>query len=246
VNGQVVAQRTDSTLVEGYIGIGMDTFASSAATSCTFSNLWVWQLQNATGAAASAQPGSATLSSVQVAPEQAVAELQSQGLVPSGGSMVFQPTSADFGGEGFWYTPLAEDQAYTNVVMAGDLTFTPGTTSDTETCTLLARAEISTLGMTSAYFEVGLNNDGNLYAVDMVVGLPPAATYFAEQVDLSQPHHILFILNDNTLTLFFDGQMVANQHPINDPRAGSYALSLNSKTAATTCQISNVWVYQMD
>ncbi|MBI5958332.1 MAG: hypothetical protein HY866_06350, partial [Chloroflexi bacterium] len=245
VNGQIAAQKTDGTLVEGYVGIAMDTFENSADTHCIFNNLWVWELNSGLGPHPLQAPENAQLTRYQSSPEEAFGELKVLGFIPQGGNMVFQQDSMAFAGEGFWSTPLAEDQPYTNVVMAGELRFTPGATSDTETCTLLARVEGGGFGADYAYFELGFNNTGKLYAMDLAPGTLPAANFYAENVDLSQPHHVLFILNDNTLTLFFDGQIVANREPIQDGHPGSYAASLNAKTASTACQINNLWVYQL-
>ncbi len=246
VNRTGVLTASDDSVLEGDFGVGMDTYADSAATSCVFDQVWGWNLTESGALPTTGGESDAVeLSNYGGEPKAAIAELQDLGLI-SGASQVFVEDYAYFTGQGSFFTPLARNSPFTNVVMAGELTFTTGTTTDTETCSLLSRVKTDASGSTNTYVEVGIDNSGNVYYVDTADGQTSASDVLPLGLDLTQPHHLLFIVSDNTLTAFVDGVNVADHVEIDAARAGTFGISLYGQDSNARCDGRNIWVYEMD
>ncbi|MBI5958331.1 MAG: hypothetical protein HY866_06345 [Chloroflexi bacterium] len=249
VNNEPVTQIEDDTLAGGWVGVGMDTYDTSAATSCVFSDIWAWEPAKAASTGLTGMLGGSSdvvqLSDYRGEPAQVMSELEDLGIVPNGGSQVFFEDYAYFTGAGSFFTPLARNSPFTNVVMGGELTFTVGTTSDTEACTLMARVITGANG-SDTYIEVGFDNEGQLYGIDLDGGEMVMGQVFAEGVKSSAVHHVLFIANDDKLTVFLDGDLVANEVQLSDPRSGTFGIALTGKASSAKCEGHNIWVYELD
>lgn len=252
VNNELVTQIDDDTHSGGWVGVGMDTYESSTTTNCVFSNIWAWEPAESSsgGSLTDMLGGSSGSDEVQLAaydaePAVAIRELEKLGFVPSGGSQVFLEDYAYFNGAGSFFTPLARNSPFTNVVMAGELTFTVGSTAETETCTLMARV-ISGASGSDTYIEVGLDNSGRLYGIDLVGGEMVMGEYFAEDISTSAPHHVMFIINGDQLDVFLDGALVASEIQLDTPRSGTFGIALVGTESDAKCEGRNIWVYQLD
>lgn len=248
VNRTAVLAASDDSVAEGEIGLAMDTYENSAATNCVFDNVWGWNLTGVSAASGGdGGSGEVQLAAYDQTPKEAIAELQDLDLIPGSASQVFLEDYAYFTGVGSWFTPLARQSPFTNVVMGGELTFTIGTTTEMETCALMARVVLPADNSgTTTYTEVGLANTGEVYVMDVVGGENVQSASFPLDLDLKQPHHLLFIVNDNTVTLFVDGEMVADQFEINAAHKGTYGISLLGKGDNARCDGKNIWVYELD
>lgn len=177
--------------------------------------------------------------------QQAVAELEQNGLIPAGGELLFTEDYAFFTGVGYWYTPLAARSPRTDVVMAGELTYTVGGTAEYEECSLLAR--VVTEG-TSAVESISaaLTNEGGALIWDDFGGQEDVNDYYQLlDLDYSQSHHVLMILQGSSATLFVDGELVFDQVQV-DPRSGTFGISLIGTARGARCEGRNIWVYSLD
>lgn len=176
-----------------------------------------------------------------------VAELEKEGVIPSGGQLVFQEDRAFFSGQGAFFTPLASNSPQANFVMAGTLDFTVGSdyreTEYPETCTLMGRLTMDGAGDVQEYIEVGLDNTGAFfyYAEDAA-----EEVNYGEfrRLDLKTTYHVLFVAQGKTLTLFLDGVQVASNLPIYEA-SGTFGVILRGYGPGAECVGEKIWVYQI-
>ena len=179
--------------------------------------------------------------------QEAVAELESLGLIAAGGELIFRENRAFFSGQGSWFTPLAERAPRTDVVMAGDLRYTASGDDglfETENCALMSR--IVTEGNTAVqYLDVGVDSDGEVYYFDRFgSGFNVHSGYQSlPDFDFSESHHFLVLALDDRLTVFVDGEMVFENRQI-DERSGSYGITLIGYGPAAFCEATNIWAYE--
>jgi hypothetical protein len=175
--------------------------------------------------------------------QDAVEELRELGLIGSGGRLILHEPRAFFNGQGFYFTPLGRQTPARDIVMAGELNFSSGG-DDYEECSLLARVENPGGRSVSTYLQVGIDNDEDVFYYD-TEGADSSAIYDFQKLgfDLGEPHHILFILADNTLTVYFDGQLLFDHEEVNEERTGSFGVALMGSDRASRCEGLNVWVY---
>ncbi len=270
----------------GAIGLVSVSAASSDASFCTASDLWVWDLGAGAGSgplaalpvvlptstprptaipqptatprpAAGGRPPAATrtppptqapvvaqLTAYDQPINDAVAELVSLGIIPAGGSEIFREPYAYFEGTGYWFTPLASYRPFTQIVMAVELTYTEGSSTETEFCGMLARAVVEGSG-TDTFLNVGFTNDGSLVVVDVVDNAPVTFEIAASHVNLSLPHHVLFTALRDKIAVYLDGILVADDITV-DERAGTYGVSLIGSGAQARCEGRNIWAWEVD
>lgn len=176
--------------------------------------------------------------------EDAIAELQDLGLIGTGGSLVFEEDRAFFTGQGYFFTPLGRNAPHADIVMAGQIEFTSASTTDYEECALLARVVDEGSDTVNIYLQVGINNDEDVFYVD-AGGTEDTFLYqpIPARLDLSEPHHILFILIDESLTIYVDGELYVDRAEINDERTGTYGIALGGANRDSRCEGTNIWVY---
>jgi hypothetical protein len=178
-------------------------------------------------------------------PEEAIAELQSRGLIPTGGSLVFVEDYAFFNGVGSWFFPLASRFPYPDIVMGGELTYTVDENSGFEMCTLSARIDTDSSGNAIRYLNVGLVNDGNLMIIDQYEeGSDPTFFLGTDTVALGVPHHLLILLIDDRANVYVDGEPMITDFQVVE-RSGTYGLGLLDAGADARCEGRNIWVYQV-
>lgn len=176
--------------------------------------------------------------------QDAIDELAEAGIIGSGGFLVFNEPRAFFDGQGSFYTPLARNAPFADIVMAGTLTYTASVTSETETCALMAGIEQSVGNSINTYAEIGFTNGNFFYYIDRVNGEAQAIEELAADVSLSTSHHVLFIIQDGLVTVYLDGDLVATDLPMVE-RAGTYGIALTGRSATAACVGDNIWVYQV-
>jgi hypothetical protein len=185
--------------------------------------------------------------------DEAIAELEELGVIPSGGSEIFREPYAYFEGTGNWFTPLASYRPHTHVVMAGELTFTPGDTDENETCTFLMRI-IAEGSRTNTYLEAGLitltsgTGIGTLMVNDVVEGESNAFGAIPApflKIDLDEPHHVLVTAFRNTATVYLDGQLKMIVEDL-DEHTGTYGISLKGRGDNAKCEGRNIWGWEVD
>lgn len=176
--------------------------------------------------------------------ETVIAGLEAQRVIAFGGSLVFQEEETFFEGQGEYFTPLARNQPFSDVIMAGELRLTASDPEQLETCSLLARIGGDANGDAETFLDVGFATGGDLFVQDRFSRTEEA---FVEriplQLDLDEPHHLLLILVDDTLDVYVDGQLVLDGFLAAD-RAGTYGIALRSVERGARCEGNNVWVYQ--
>jgi hypothetical protein len=176
--------------------------------------------------------------------EAVIAGLEAQRVIAFGGSLVFQEEETFFEGQGEYFTPLATDQPFSDVIMAGELHLTATDPDQLETCSLLARISGDANGDAETFLDVGFATGGDLFVQDRFSRTEEA---FVEQIplqlDLDEPHHLLLILVDDTLDVYVDGELVLDSFLAAD-RAGTYGIALRSVERGARCEGNNVWVYQ--
>ncbi len=177
--------------------------------------------------------------------QAAVGELQDLGLIPLGGSLVFLEDTAFFSGQGNFYTPLGRRRPHTNVIMAGEITYTAGSQREFESCFLGARIVVDGQGHVVQNVDVGVSNEDELYYVDYTGNDETSHFDNVTRTDIyDRPHHILLLLLGSRLTVYFDGMRVFDEAPV-QARAGIYGIGLIGQGPGASCVGSNIWVYQV-
>ena len=178
--------------------------------------------------------------------EAAIEELESLGIIPEGGRLIFQEDFAFFTGAGAWFTSLGEGNPQRNIVMAGELVYTPSSADEIETCTLSSRIGKNSRGAAITFVDVGLTNQGLLLAADLPeqgeISNLSVATIF--DFEAGEGVHILYILVDDLLQVYMDGELVIEDFAVVD-RTGTYGLSLLGRGSAARCEGNDIWVYQV-
>lgn len=180
--------------------------------------------------------------------EVAIAELQALELIPIGGELIFGPTSANRFGAGSWFIPLAARRAQTNFVMAGDILFTVGSGRDITMCVLTSRLTNTSIYGSDDYINIGFDNYGEVFVHDLFDSSSDSG-YSIEVADLDLdfevPHHLLFIMLDEAVTVFVDGELALEDVEV-EARPGSFGLALGGGSATTRCDGTNIWIWELD
>ncbi|MBZ0294878.1 MAG: hypothetical protein K8L99_20115 [Anaerolineae bacterium] len=166
------------------------------------------------------------------------AELEASQLIEPGGELVFAQPYAFVSGVNNAFQPLAQQAQHENVIVAGKLTLT-STTPQGETCSLAARVAAQ------GSIEVGLSSEGALVAAE----IDSDGERLSEQVvplesTPNQAQQVLFLVLGERLVVYVNNELVISDLPIT-ARTGSYGLSLRANGSSATCEVSQLWVYQL-
>ncbi|MCU0513793.1 MAG: hypothetical protein MUE40_14640 [Anaerolineae bacterium] len=175
--------------------------------------------------------------------ETAIAELERGGLISRGGSLVLEEDYAFFDGVGSWFTSLGQGRTHQDVVVAGELTYTSGSTTEYEACGLLARVQASNRGAT-IFMEVGLNNDGQAYLLDAPTTGDTVGLVLQAGVDMDTPQHFLIVARRDQVFIYLNGEQITDGTERIEARSGSYGVALIGKGRDSRCEARNLWVYQ--
>ena len=176
--------------------------------------------------------------------QEAIDELQDEGVIGIGGRLVFNENYAFFSGQGNWFTPLARNSPHTNIIMAGEVSFQAGDTTDVERCLLSSR--IRTEGNTAVEFlDVGVTSNGNLTVVDVFDDdEAPNLAFRQLEVDLDDPIHILFMAIGESVTVYVNGELFIEDAEVEE-RSGTYGIGLIARGVGARCEGRNIWVYEV-
>lgn len=247
VNGEVVMAGTDNSHTQGYpvlfIFADEDSKDEALVDISAFRVLTPGTNANTTATTTGAAE---TLTQYGGASANAIAELQSLGLVPAGGTLIFHEPQAYFEGDGMWFQPLATSAPHTNIVMAGELEVTFASDSEYEACTLMARV-VSVNNTAVEELNVGLDSDGDIILYDRVDESEDFGMIDYTSLDgsLEDNHHILMIVMGDRMTVYVDGQRMFENLQVEE-RAGTYGVGLVSGSGESRCQANNIWVYSFD
>jgi len=248
VNDVLVAETTDDTFTKGDQGLSISGFADDANIAVDFDDVRIWSASLASGADSVAETKSSTdlpdtLTSYNGKPKEAIAELEQLGVIPSGSSQIFNENHAYFAGQGSWFTPLARSSPHKNIVMGGELTFTVGSTTQFESCTLSSRINTNSQGSAITYIDVGIGNDGYAYILDRFSEAKDGNfTIGSTPLNLKNPHHLLFMLIDDTATVYVDGSLEISDFKVAE-RSGTYGITLIGQGPKARCDGRNIWAF---
>jgi hypothetical protein len=178
-------------------------------------------------------------------PDEAIAELQALGVVPEGGRLLFQEPVAFFEGAGNWFTPMAQSARNTDLVMAGDLTFTSDNADTYESCSLSSRIRVDNRGKGVQALDVNIFNDGTLVVLDFVSEELANQYVLPLGLDLDDSNHLLMIAIGETLTVYINGERVLDKAEVTE-QGGFYGIGLSAESGRSRCEGHNVWVYVFD
>lgn len=189
-------------------------------------------------------PSASSLQNHDMGWEIAISELTALGVIPDGGSLVFQEDRVFANAAGSGYVDLASNSPFADIVMAGQINFN-STSPELETCGLTS-AMTGTPQRLNDFLIVGTTNQGFAYLLD--TQLPDdqgILTYGPVGYDSADPHHFLYLLIDGEVTVYLDGELQVESFPVTD-RSGFYGLGMVSDPASVTnCEALNVWVYRV-
>ncbi len=178
--------------------------------------------------------------------QEVVAELETAGAIPLGGRLLFQASAPYVTGQtAAAYVPLGNLLPASDVIVAGELRFSPAAVEDYQACFVGTRLVSSAGdGVVQAYLEVGLSTAGQVYYLDSTGD--PATTRAGTLPYLpgDQPHHLLLLVLGDTLTVYLDGQRVFDRVPV-EVRAGISGLGVISPAPEARCEGRGLWVYQV-
>lgn len=180
--------------------------------------------------------------------QQVIAELQQLGVVPEGGSLIFQEDHAYLSGMGSYFTYLASTRPHTDVVLAATLNFEPGRgAGEYLECGISVRVNFDDQEA-YAYLDAAISREGVVFAGDFVEGADWYADLFEVKfmtVDTSEPHQLIMVAMDDRLTVYLDGQRVINSQPVQS-RSGTYGIWLSTDIGQSLCEGTDIWAYTFD
>lgn len=175
--------------------------------------------------------------------QAAVNELEHHQLIAMGGQLVTQQAQMTFTGAGSFIAPMSANRPQSDIVIAGELTFRVGNADNYEQCGLTARINGNSAGAATTFIDIAFLNDGSLLVQDVFSETQrPRRRRVALNLDLSQPHHLLAIVQDETLSVYVDGERAVERFRVGD-RAGTVGLSLIGAGPGTRCEGHDLWVY---
>ena len=248
VNDVLVAETNDDTFSKGNTGLTVSAFADDKDVAVEFDDVRIWAA-SVTGATTTVTTSTSstivldTLTSYDGKPKEAIAELEQLAVIPSGSSQIFNENYAYFTGQGNWFTPLASRSAHKNIVMAGELTFTVGSTDKFESCTLMSRIKTNEQGTATSYIQVGIGNDNFAFIYDLFSEAQDGKFEVgATKLDLKTAHHLLFTVIDDVANIYVDGNLEITHFKVGE-RSGTYGISLGGRGPKARCDGRNLWAF---
>jgi len=248
INDVLVAETTDDTFWTGDPGLTVSGFSEGKEVAVDFDDVRIWSASFADGSGTNTAENTSSdlpsaLTSYDGKPKEAIAELEQLSVIPSGSSQIFNENHAFFTGQGNWFTPLASRSPHKNIVMGAELTFTVGSTSEFESCSLISRIKMNDQGTATTYVQVGIGNDSYAYILDRYSeaqdsNLEVGSTSY----NLKQPHHVLFTLINDAANVYIDGNLEITNFTIGE-RSGTYGISLSGRGPKARCDGRNLWAF---
>lgn len=244
-NDQLLAEANDDTFTEGFAGFTVGAFDENEDVDISFDNTVIWEAIGGRGGTGGTSGLPQTLSRFDQESERVIAELEDEGVIPSGSVFVFGEDYAFFTGRGNFFTPLGRRSPRQDIVMAGELTFTVGDESEFEACILTSRIDTDSNGSATTYVDVGFTNSGGIFINDVFsTSQDSNFTSGDRNYDLDDSHHVLLIMVEDKASVYIDGELAIAEFEV-DVRSGSYGISLIGKGANAKCEGRNIWVYEV-
>jgi hypothetical protein len=248
VNDELIGEATDDAFSRGFVGLTAGGFEDESDVEIAFDNVQVWEAEATSGGGGNTVGGSDMPSELRDFggdSEDAIAELEDLGVIPSGSSLLFGEDYAFFTGRGAWFTSLASRSPRQDIVMAGELTFTVGDDSEFESCTLISRINTDSRGTATTYIDVGIINSGFIYLEDVFSETERSNSVVSNlEVDLDDPQHFLIVLLGDQASVYVNGELAIDRFEVAQ-RAGSYGIGLIGAGEDARCDARNIWVYQV-
>lgn len=178
--------------------------------------------------------------------EIAVQELKDFGLIPQSAERVFYEDYAYLSTIGAYGVYLKQAAIHENIVLAGEMSFSIGTTDEPEICGLMSRVEVSDSNSYGGVLYIVLVNDGSVllghYPMDSEEWVFAVQN---EELNLEEPHHLLLIVEGDQATVYVDGQLTFEGVTIFETQ-GINGIHITGRGVNPTCEARDVWAYQFD
>ena len=232
INGQPVAEFTDSALAEGLVGVAATTFTNSNQAGCEFTDIWVWDLQNPEPAAVESD-----------LPQAVVAGLALTGFEANSGELVAQDerTRISFEPEEdnlIRWERIASSQA--NFIVGTTIEWGPGATEDQ--CGLRLRAADNT-----NFYTVQIDRQGDLWFDEQADGEWGRSQFGDGRAINTQPdglnEMIVVALNDRFI-VYVNGQISAEFRDETLTEGDVFLLAGTFEASDETwCTFTDSWVW---
>lgn len=177
-----------------------------------------------------------------VSPEQVLSALRELQVVPAGDDGVVRNDDVSIARIGAWFEPLFDNVSATNAVMAAEIEFLPYNMG--EFCVLSGRIERDEGGVARGFLDVGINS-----AAQILIGETDDNGVYSlatqENVINDTHAHVLFVANDDLLTVYINGMLVYQDVNVT-PRKGTFGISAVSTTSFSLCHVKHIWVHVFD
>lgn len=179
-------------------------------------------------------------------PSRAVGELQDAGVLPEDGEVVFEEDTF-LVDESTVFTFAQEDE-FTNVVMAGMVTFSAGNT-DEELCSMYARLTVNEEERrVDTYLRVSFSSDGQLVVVDRFGDGEDEfnAETFTLDLDLEDAHHLMIVAAEENIRIYVDGELIVDDFQVEDVNEGFFGFGMFTERSRSECEVEEFWGYSFD
>ncbi len=166
-----------------------------------------------------------------------IAELQVSGAISPDSGLIFDLENAFASGSGSFFTPIARNTAYRDIIVSAELNFTASSDS-LETCSILSRV-IGTSPVEN-FLEVGIDSQGDIFWID--AGNRMNSGSEDTGLDLNETQHLLFIAQEDNLTIYLNGERLQDNIEI-DARSGSFGIALLGQGSESRCQANTLRAY---
>ncbi|MEO1164114.1 MAG: hypothetical protein AAFV98_10050 [Chloroflexota bacterium] len=133
-----------------------------------------------------------------------------------------------------------------DVIVSATVTF-DSESDELELCSVGARQNFESDDSTtiSQYIDVGFDNTGQAFVLaNGNDGDGEVTIELDYEVDIDEPVAVLFILDDDTITVYMDGELVLERGEV-FAEAGFFAVTVFAEDGGTSCEVSNMWVAEL-
>lgn len=180
--------------------------------------------------------------------EPAIEELESLGLIASGGELVYweEMLNSAFnpGVELDHETPMPRA---TNFVMGARLSFRPVAEAGTPLCGLISRATENAAGELETFLAVLVTPSDTIAVIELEVpGEEPFLYETGFVIDFHNPEHIMYIVQGNQLTVFVNGAAVIENLALTfSAEERSSIESFIGTNMEHSCVMTGAWAYAL-
>ncbi|MEO1644556.1 MAG: hypothetical protein AAFR67_05180, partial [Chloroflexota bacterium] len=168
-----------------------------------------------------------------------IEELEDSGAIPSGSTLLFNEDRAFISRTGYFVTVLGRTLQRQDVIVSATVTF-DSESDELELCSVGARQNFESDDSTtiSQYIDVGFDNTGQAFVLaNGDDGDGEVTIELDYEVDIDEPVAVLFILDDDTITVYMDGELVLERGEV-FAEAGFFAVTVFAEDGGTSCEVS--------